>query len=117
MKPTLLEALDEIPPKLCRLIARHPGRVQKPMTLDELVARSGLSKRKLRRIMRLDSFATVKVAEVDAYRAACGITPQNLFTHRQYIRKTFKRAHPLGHLGRGRGRKAFGVKLQLGIRT
>lgn len=118
LKPTLLEMVDLLPPKVCRLIARRLDHTRTPYTLTELAQRSGLSVKRIRWILRRDSFAAVPIGEVDAFRSACGITPRNQWKHECYLRRTYSEPkRPLGHLGAGRELEAQGVKLSIGVKS
>lgn len=94
-KTTILEALDEIPPALCVLIAR---RNRKPIPRAEIRKASGLSRAKWYAILKANTFRDLTIAEADALRVACGITLANEWRHRAYIVRTFKSKTPLRHL-------------------
>ena len=91
-KPTTyLERLDEIPPPLCRLIARTRNNPPRILKMTEIAQAAGLTLQKVAWIAKQKSFAKVKVEEADRFRLGCGITPQNEFRHREYIVRNFRR--------------------------
>lgn len=103
---SLLAGLDRLPPNICRLIARDRRR---PLTNDELAARSGLPVKRVVFIAKLKSWARVPVGQVDAFRSACGITPQNQSRHLFYLQRTFNdrvTIRALAHLDKLPARKA-----------
>src|SRR5262245_25373220 len=101
MKPSLrwrnasyLARIDLIPPPLCYLLARKDRR---PIEIVEISKRCGISERELCRIFSLDSWATIPVAQMDAIRAACGITPANERRHLEYMKLTLMGNNALVH--------------------
>lgn len=96
-KPTLLEMLDELPPNLCILIARRGRRM---IPVAEIRQASGLSRRRWEAALKSNTYRDMTVAEVDAFRTACGITPLNEWRHRAYLIRTYSGKQPLRHLRR-----------------
>lgn len=88
-----LERLDEIPPPMCRLIARTSARNPRILTIMQIAERSGLPWQTVAAIARRKSFARVPVEDADKYRLGCGITPENEKRHREYILRNNQRAN------------------------
>lgn len=111
LKPTLLESLDEMSPKLTRFIARRGWR--KPFTNEEIAKASGLTAKRVSRISCLETWASLTVSEVDAFRSACGVTPLNIKWHRAYLRRALNgnTKQPLAHLDERKARTKFFSKL------
>lgn len=103
VKATLLEQLDEMPPKLIRLLARRLDRHYQPLTNLDIAKASGLHPKRVAAIGKLESWATLTVSEVDKFRSGCGVTPLNLKWHRAYLKRTLVGKIPMAHL---RNRKA-----------
>ena len=96
MAISFLEKADRIPPPLVWLIARDNRR---PIQLNEIARRCGLSRWTLRKIFTLPSWRTVPIWQVDAIRMACGITSSNQFRHVEYLKRSLTRdADTLVHL-------------------
>lgn len=95
---TYLARLDEIPPPLCRLIARSKGHQPRILTITEIAAASGLPWQRVAWIARQKSFASVTVADADKFRLGCGITPENEKRHREFIRRNYARTNAWVHI-------------------
>lgn len=99
---TYLQQIDRLPPRVCRLLARRKGgggTNRLPLTARDIAQASGLSVERVARISRLKSFASVPIAEADAFRRGCGITRENERRHVYYLRRTrLWSKKPLAHL-------------------
>lgn len=95
---TYLERLDEIPPPLCRLIARTKGHAPRILTITQIAAAAGLHWRKVAWIASQKSFARVTVADAEKFRLGCGITVENESLHREYIRRNYNRPTGFAHI-------------------
>lgn len=82
-----LARMDEIPPNICRLIARTKSKYPHILTIPEIAAASGLTWQKVSRIAKLKSFGRVAVEDADKFRLGCGITPETEKMHKHYIRR------------------------------
>lgn len=87
---TYLEQLDEIPPPVCRLIARTKGSRPRILKMTEIAAVSGLHWRKVQWIASLKSFARVTVEDAEKFRLGCGITPENEGRQKLFIKRLFQ---------------------------
>lgn len=83
---TYLEEMEEIPPYMCWVLARHPNR--NPITQAEIVQRTGWDAKKVERFCGLKSWRGVKIEDVDSFRSACGVTRTNARRHRAYLKRT-----------------------------
>ena len=90
-----LEKLDRLPPFVCLLIARHKDG--SPVGIKEIAKRLGVSLYAVRKVLTLTSWATVPVEKVDAYRAACGVTPKTERLQVAYLRRTMALPTGLRH--------------------
>lgn len=101
---TLLGYLDRLKPFVCRILARKgPKRWQVPSSTNDISKESGLDRKCVIRISKLETWAGVPVRIVDAFRAACGITPQNERLHVAYLKAQRKKANPFPYLARVKG--------------
>lgn len=81
-----LEKLDRLPPFLCLLIARNKDG--SPVSIKEVAKRLGVTVYAARKVLTLTSWASVPVEKVDAFRAACGVTPKTERLQIAYIKRT-----------------------------
>lgn len=96
---TLTEHL-RIPPYAYRLLARN-GR--EPMTVAELMVRSGLSRGVVLRLSAATSWAQVKVSVADRFIMGCGYDPMQTRSAWRYLeRLTRSGLYRAVHLRRGR---------------
>ena len=80
----LLQVLNRIPPKACRLLARcGNGRGCHPMSWRELAFASGLSVNQVRRIVKVNDWRGVTVEEAMRLSTACRI---NLLSPSEAVR-------------------------------
>ena len=56
--------------------------------------------KKVRRIFKLQSWASITVKDADALRAACGIIPGNEFRQTEYLKRTLSIPFGLRHFER-----------------
>jgi len=89
--------MDKFPPLICWLIAR---RGRRPIPIVQIARDAGMSVDKVRRLLKLQSWSKVSVADADALRTACGITPSNEFRHREYLMRTLSIPFGLRHFER-----------------
>jgi len=66
----MLDYLDKLPPFLCVALARTGTRRK---TLREIATASGLNYRKVERISRRLTWASVRIADAAAFAKACGV--------------------------------------------
>jgi len=93
---TLVEWLDQLNPKRCRLVARTGKRA---WTSAEIAGRSGLSVRKVERLSVRDTWMDVPIETVQAFWIGCGITMANRNRHLHYLIRTFAESRrPLYHV-------------------
>lgn len=95
---TYLARLDEIPPPLCRLIARTGGRHPRLLSMTQIAERAGLTWQKAAAIARQKSFARVTVEDAERFRLGCGITMQSEHHQKEFIMRNIKRDKPYEHL-------------------
>lgn len=92
----LLQVLNRIPPKACRLLARcGNGRQCRPMSWNDLAFASGLSRGRVRRIATLTDWRSVSIEEMVRFSAACRV---NLLSPSEAVKK-WKRCRA-GYLAR-----------------
>ena len=94
---TDLEEADRLPPFVCRLLARD-GRHHRAYSTKELVQRSGLNEKTIRRLARMDSWAKVLVGVRSRFREACGINRGNENYQLKFLKMTAKSKQPFLHL-------------------
>lgn len=92
---TYLAILDEFPPCLCRLLARHNRR---GMTDMEIAKRAGWSIQKVVQMAASASWEFIPVGEAATFMAACGVYPANLRVHRRYLKRTIRSKNPMARL-------------------
>lgn len=92
---TYLSILNEFSPPLCRLIAR---RKRRGMTDREIADLAGWSIQKVVHIATQGSWEGITVGDMAVFMTACGVRPDNLRTHRRYLKRTMESACPLHHL-------------------
>jgi hypothetical protein len=99
---TILQWLDRMPPKTCRLLARHP-RKWKALTNREIAERSGLTIARVIKLSKLETWKGIPIEEIDSFREACGITTGNERRQREYFLATFNGSirRPLVHIAMG----------------
>jgi len=88
-KSTYLEQANELPPRLCFAIARQNRRA---ITQLEIAEATQWSLKKVARLCNLDSWATVTVADMDKFRAACQIDRRSERRHRFFVRRSLTSA-------------------------
>lgn len=96
-----IEYFDQLSPRVCRLIARVPGKRRKELTDAEIAKRAGLSRERVYQLSQLRSWATVKVGVMLRFRMACGVFPGTEHRHNEYLQRTMdlgKVKHGLAHL-------------------
>lgn len=91
----MLAHLDKLPPFLCVALARVGYRRK---TLREIAADSGLNYRKVERISRRLSWASVKVTDAHAFAAACGVDLICQTEAREYLARQRDQKHIFPHL-------------------
>lgn len=92
---TYREQADRLPPVVCFLLARKNGR---PVRLIDIRATTGIPRRRVNAIAKASSWGGFTVDEMDAFRAACGITRANERRHIEFMRKTSVRMQQGGGL-------------------
>ena len=107
LKDTLVEYLDQLSPKLTRLLARDMKKKRQPLTNLQIANRSGIHPKRVAQISMLDSWASLTVSEIDKFRAACGVTPRNVRWHRAYVKRTLKGKTPMAHLRNRKSKTKF----------
>lgn len=93
-----LTKMDKLPPNVCRLLAREPKMSKRPLTTEQIAKRSGLSKQTVLKISKLRSWATLSLAQMEAFKFGCGVIPGREAIHRAYLKRTFTFATPLFHI-------------------
>lgn len=88
---TYLQRLDEIPPPLCRLIARTDSHRPRLLHMHEIAAAAGLTWQRCAKIAMLKSFARVPIEDAEKFRRGCGITLENEHHQKEFIRRNVKR--------------------------
>jgi hypothetical protein len=92
----LIEWINRLNPKRCRLVARDGKR---PRSSLEIALKSGLSLRKVERLSVRETWAGVPIETIMAFREGCGITMANENRHIQYLVRTFAESRrPLYHV-------------------
>jgi hypothetical protein len=96
-----LAKLDRLPPNVCLLLAREPHRLKSPRAIVDVARHSGLSKKIVRRIGKLRSWASVSIERMEAFKTGCGILPGRECMQVAYLKRTFNSADtPLFHIQR-----------------
>jgi hypothetical protein len=92
----LLELIDRLNPKRCRLIARVGKRA---MSSREIADRSGLTVRHIERLSVRETWRGVDIEVIEAFRTGCGITIANENRMIRYLIRTFAVSRrPLYHI-------------------
>lgn len=71
MKATLLEQCNQLPPRVCRALARHPNG--RPKTTDEIAMEVNRSNWWVLDASRSETWDRFTVADAQAFAAACGV--------------------------------------------
>jgi len=100
----LLESLDRLSPFLCRVLARN-GR--KPLAVEEIAERSGISGRTVIRLSKLHSWKGVRVGLASRYIAACGLDPLHKRGVNKYLKQMAGAKRFMPHIKSSRQRKYF----------
>lgn len=82
---------------VCRLLARKKG--QQPLTTKELAKRSGLERKTIVRLAKLESWSRL-LRVVDAYREACGVRPATERKCVEYVKLQRGAKNPFPHLSK-----------------
>lgn len=88
MPKTPLARLNEVPPRLCRAVARNGDR---PISHKALGLRCGFSLPKMIRLSKLESWDNLSHKDTEAFIEACGLQSHRLktsFMHRLRRMKT-----------------------------
>lgn len=103
-KETLLEDLDQIPPVICRMLARrfapkwgHSSPLE-PLTMTEIAKKADLPLGVARWIAMQPSWENVKVGHASKFRQACGVTHRNVKLVLRFIRSQLKKDVPWDYL-------------------
>lgn len=88
---SLLETINRVPPKTCRLLARvGPNNRQRPMTNDEIIARAvaagfTMSRGTAAKLSQLDRWDRVTATKMQAWISGTGIDPLNCRRHKKFM--------------------------------
>lgn len=94
---TQLQWMDRLSPRICRLIARRPGRgPQPPLTNREIADASTIAFWRVCQMSKLDSWATCTCWERQQFMLGCGITDER--AARQYVVRQAKNRVAMPHL-------------------
>lgn len=99
-----IDYLDQLSPRVCRLIARETGKRRKELNDAEIARRSGLPKTTVYSLSKLKSWENVKVGVMLRFRSACGVLPGTERRHNEYLQRTLdltKVKRGLAHLRSG----------------
>lgn len=91
----VLKHFDKLPPFVCVALAR---KARRRMTLPEISKASGLSLRKVERIAPALSWRNVRVRDVEAFSAACGVDLINQAAARYYLARQRNAHQVFSHL-------------------
>lgn len=105
----LQRLLNQWPPCLCRLLARHNSEA---ITSHVLAAVAGLHRDRVDDISKLPSWDSVWVGDALRFMAACGVDPLNARRHREFIKRNEWR-----HLTRSRKHKFYARLMKIWIET
>jgi len=112
LQDTLVAYLDQMPPRLTRMLARDMTRKQQPLTNLQIAKVSGLHPKRVAQISLMNSWGSLTVNEIDAFRSACGVTPKNIRWHRAFLKRTLLGKKPMAHLSNRKAKTKF-LKLLL----
>jgi len=91
----MLDHLDQMPPFLCVAMARVGTRRK---TLREIAIESGLTYRKVERIARRLTWASVRTTDAGAFAKACGVDLIRQSEAREYLARQRGQKHIFPHL-------------------
>lgn len=92
MASKIFSKLNSFPPRLCRLVARKGLRTEsKPMTVDDLVERTGFCRDFVIRIGGMMNWDSLKLSEIKKFSEACGVDFSRLNSQRRFIKRYFLR--------------------------
>jgi hypothetical protein len=80
-----LSQLDTLPPRICFAVSRSGRRA---MTQQDIAEKTGWSLKKVAKIARLDSWATVTVADADTFRRATGCDRKQERRQKFFLRRS-----------------------------
>ena len=87
---SLILKLDKLPPNLVRLIARDGRRA---LSNRDIANKSGLTLKRVGQISRMETWASLQVAEANAFAEACGVDLINQAKTRKYLMRSPAMAH------------------------
>lgn len=93
---TLLTKLNQLPPFLCRVMARKK-KGWAPMSISDLSVVSGLTRSKVAKISVMRSWNDVTLSDADKFSRACGVDLLDLAPAKKWLRQS-----PLIHIQRAR---------------
>jgi hypothetical protein len=101
---TLLELADQLPPNICRLIARENKR---GMTNGRIAELAGMTEHRVAMLSMRKTWKGLAIEDIDAFRRGCGITVRNAAYQLRFMARSYaKSKRPLRHLEDNRiGRK------------
>lgn len=85
-KKTLLAVLDDLPPNVCRVVARQ-NNGWKPMSHADLAKRSGLANSTVAAISKRKTWRGLTVEVVEAFALACGVDHMHTKRTKQYLKR------------------------------
>ena len=86
---TYLAQLDELPPHIVTSLATIDRRA---MTHAQIAERLGWSVKKVSKFANLRTWRGISIEDIDAYRAACGVSRAYERRARFYVRRTMSQA-------------------------
>lgn len=93
---TLLELADQLPPNICRLIARD---CKKGLTNAQIAERAGMTEQRVAYISTRKTWAGLSIEDIDSFRKGCGITVRNAAYQLRYMTRSYASSkRPLRHL-------------------
>lgn len=89
MSRYLSDILSDFPPKIVRLLARTGrGSGSRRLTHEEVAKRSGLAYQRVRVLSAMSGWSGVPIDVADAFLRGCGVSLDNLWRHRAFLRRS-----------------------------
>lgn len=99
---TIFSQAEQIPPFLCRIIARRKHGWE-PMSVRDIAAASGLTKTRVAIIAKRKTWAGIAIDHVERFSRACGVDLLHPAVHKHWLRQS-----NLRHIMRAQKRQKAG---------
>lgn len=92
----ILAKANQLPPFICRILARRKGAWQ-AMSLRDIADASGIPKSRVALIAVMKTWDEVPLSQVERFSAACGVDLMHPCRHKKWLRESDLRHVLRGH--------------------